>query len=83
MRELPSISETQKWCCGTGGCGECQTRPTLREYSRTEHPNGNVDSMSERIFVSACCGGDLLLWDEDKQDCVDWNYVEITGGEHG
>lgn len=75
MRELPALGKDQAWACGSG-CGECQPKASLFEYSRTEYPNGNVDSKSERIFVSQCCDSTLMLWDEGKQDFEDWEYVD-------
>lgn len=78
MSTLPTIPPHQQWCCGDRGCGPTTPVPSMHEYSRTEHQNGDVESMQQRVYVSACCRGDLLLWDEEKQDFLDWEYVEAS-----
>lgn len=71
---LPALAEGQCWCCARG-CGECHAKESLYEYSRTRYPNGTVVSKSCRIFVSACCAADLMLWDEKHNDFTDWQYA--------
>jgi hypothetical protein len=78
MKQLPRLGAGQFWCCSRG-CGACGTKSLLQEYSRTEHPNGDVESKAHRVFASTCCGADLMLWDKSKQDMVDWSYVEVPG----
>lgn len=77
MSNLPALAPKQAWACSKG-CGECQPKESLFEYSRTEHQNGNVESKSQREFVSHCCGANLMLWDEGKQDFKDWDYVDAA-----
>lgn len=78
MSHLPKITSGQSWWC-INGCGECKPKESLFEYSRTEHSNGDIESKSQRVFVSHCCHTDLMLWDEGKQDFVEWSY---SGGTH-
>lgn len=74
--ELPEITKSQSWCCSEG-CGDCTPVPTDFEYSRTEDRQGNlIESKTEKIFVSNCCGAELMLWDEEKQDNVAFEFVE-------
>ncbi len=77
MSYLPKITSGQSWCCSKG-CGECKPKESFIEYSRTEHPNGDIESKSQRVFVSDCCHGGLMLWDEDKQDFVEWSYTDCA-----
>lgn len=74
QRALPVLAAGQAWCC-SNGCGECETRLDQFEYSRLEYPNGDVESKWKPVFVSNCCGMDLMLWDAGKQDFSKWNYV--------
>jgi hypothetical protein len=76
-RSLPSLEPGQDWCCGGCGSGIVDTpRRSDFEYSREEFPDGRVISMTMLQYVAPCCGGELLLWDEAKQDCIPWSYVE-------
>jgi hypothetical protein len=77
MRELPELKAGQDWCCG--GCGSGIVKKPKRtsfEYSREEFPDGRVTSKTMPQYVAPCCGGELLLWDEAKQDCIAWEYVD-------
>jgi hypothetical protein len=77
MRELPELKAGQDWCCG--GCGSGIVKHPKRtdfEYSREEFPDGRVISKTLPQYVAPCCGGELLLWDEAKQDCIPWAYAE-------
>jgi len=75
--QLPSLKAGQDWCCGGCGSGIVKTpKRTEFEYSREEFPDGRVISMTTPRYVAQCCGGELLLWDEGKQDCIPWNYVD-------
>lgn len=79
MNNLPTISATQAWCCANG-CGECKQKEAEHEYYRQEDLQGNlIESKTEVIHVSHCCRADLLLWDQDKQNFVEWSYVEPDG----
>lgn len=70
---LPAITDRQSWSCANG-CGACTPVQVNFEYSRTEDMAGNlIESRTEKVWVSNCCAEDLLLWDEDKQDFVEWN----------
>lgn len=71
MSGLPVLEAGQSWACGSG-CGYCTPKESALEYSREEFPDGRVISKTQRVFVSACCGEDLLLWDENKQDFLPW-----------
>lgn len=74
MSRLPIASASQQWCC-SNGCGECKPRDSTFEYYREEDVDGNlVESRTQPISVSHCCRADLLLWDESKQDFVEWEY---------
>lgn len=77
MKQLPQPGEGQLWCC-SNGCGDCGTKPLLREYSRTEHPNGDIESKAERVYVSTCCAADLLLWNESTKDFIAWSLVDVA-----
>jgi hypothetical protein len=75
---LPEPKEGQIWCC-SNGCGDCRPLPSWHEHYRCEDMQGRLlESRKERVFVSHCCRKELLLWDEGKQDFVEWNYVEHT-----
>jgi hypothetical protein len=76
MATLPELKPGQSWCCGDAGTGPTTPIPVSFEYSRIVHPNGDGESMWERQFACKCCGGSLLLWDEGKQDFLDWDYLE-------
>ena len=68
---LPEIGTSQEWCC-SNGCGSC--RPVERDfvYHRVTDEDGEVlTEATEKVWVSHCCGADLELWDEDKQDFVE------------
>lgn len=78
MKNLPELAAGQSWCC-SNGCGECGTKETAFEYSREEFPNGDVISKTQRVFVSTCCDADLMLWDEGKQDFVEWDTPATNG----
>lgn len=79
--KLPEIGKTQSWCC-ENGCGECKPVMDDFEYSRTEDMAGNlIESKTEVVWVSNCCKADLMLWDEDKQNFVDFEMVEETASE--
>lgn len=76
MSALPELAPGQDWCCG--GCGSGivkKPKRTAFEYSREEFPDGSVISKTTVKFVAPCCGGELMLWDEAKQDCIPWSYV--------
>ena len=75
MKTLPMLNSRERWCCALG-CGFCEAKPALVEYSRTEHDNGDVESKSRRVYVSSCCEADILLWNEDVQDVIEWSNVE-------
>jgi hypothetical protein len=81
MRALPEIRSWQNWCCGGCGSGIAPPKKIDFEYSREEFPNGDVISRTTVKYVAPCCGGDLLLWDEAKQDCIPWAYVEAASKE--
>lgn len=75
MTELPVITARQSWCC-ENGCGECRPVQIDFEYYREEDGNGNlIERKTEKMWASHCCGADLMLWDDDKQD-----FVEVKGG---
>lgn len=77
MSELPAIKSGQDWCCGGCGSGIVKTPKKIGfEHSREEFPNGDVISKTTVRYVAPCCGGELLLWDEAKQD-----FIEIENGE--
>lgn len=72
---LPVITAQQAWCC-ENGCGTCTPVQIDFEYSRTESPDGVVlESLTEKVWRSACCRAELMLWDEAKQDFVPWEPV--------
>jgi hypothetical protein len=48
----------------------------MRDYYRHEYKNGDADVKYQRVFVSACCGGDLLMWDEATQEFASWDFVQ-------
>lgn len=69
---LPEIGPTQSWSC-ENGCGECKPKQIDFEYARTEDPPGTVTERKVgKIWVSECCEADLMLWDEGKQNFVDF-----------
>ena len=72
----PAIGPRQQWCCANG-CGVCSVKTVQRETSRTTClRTGKVTNQQfQTEDVSSCCGADLMLWDEDKQDFVDWQPV--------
>lgn len=72
----PAIGPRQQWCCARG-CGACGVKTVERETSRTTClRTGKVTNQQfQTEDVSSCCGADLMLWDEDKQDFVDWQPV--------
>jgi hypothetical protein len=77
MRALPKLEAGQNWCCG--GCGSGIVKNPRKEdfeYSREEFPDGRVISKTMPQYVAPCCGGELLLWDEGKEDCIPWAYVD-------
>lgn len=76
MATLPDLKPGQSWCCGRMGSGPTTPIPVAFEYVRTTQPNGDGESKWERHFACKCCGGELLLWDEGKNDFLDWCYVE-------
>jgi hypothetical protein len=80
VKQLPQLGAGQVWCCAKG-CGACGTKTVLREYSRTEHPNGDIESKSSCVEVSSCCAADLLLWDEEKKDFIEWSLIDEAGSE--
>lgn len=83
MNQLPKLEENQLWCC-SNGCGACRAVPATHEYFRSEDRQGNlIESKSENIFVSHCCRKDLMLWDEGKQDFVDWDYDAALSEQQG
>lgn len=74
--ELPELTKSQSWCCSEG-CGDCLPVTTDFEYSRIEDRQGNlIESKTEKFFVSHCCRAELLLWDEEKQDHIDFDFIE-------
>lgn len=72
----PPIGPRQQWCCARG-CGACSVKTVERETSRTTClRTGKVTNQQfQTEDVSSCCGADLMLWDEGKQDFVDWEPV--------
>lgn len=77
MRILPALADGQDWCCG--GCGSGIVKAPRKidfEYSREVLPNGDAVTKTTVRYVAPCCGADLLLWDENKQDHIPWSYVE-------
>ena len=83
MEELPTITDRQSWCC-ENGCGECRPVQIDFEYSRTEDMDGNlIESKTEKVWASHCCKAELMLWDEDRQDFIDWvPNAGVSGAAH-
>ncbi len=80
---LPSLKDGQDWCCGGCGSGIVKTpEKTHFEYSREELPNGDVISNTTVRYIAPCCGGELMLWDESRQDYIRWQY-EATAAKPG
>lgn len=83
-RSLPELKPGQDWCCGGCGSGIVKNpRKTEFEYSREEFPDGRVISKTIPQYVAPCCGGELLLWDEGKEDCIPWQYVDSDQAKTG
>ncbi|MBB4517365.1 hypothetical protein [Paraburkholderia fungorum] len=69
---LPGLTEAQQWTC-ENGCGNCRPEQADFEYSREEAPDGVLlNSKTCKVWVSHCCKGNLVLWDERKQAEVPW-----------
>ena len=73
---VPPIGPCQQWTCANG-CGACAVKTIDFEWRTiTDMRTGKVIQRDTYpIDVSSCCGAELLLWDEDKQDTVDWQPV--------
>lgn len=54
--------------CGNG-CGVCKAVAGEYEYHRTEDLDGNVLARKTLpILVSTCCGGEVEVWDEEREE---------------
>ena len=68
---LPALSDTQCWCCEMG-CGDVIPKEIDFEYSRTEDIKTGrlIESLTEKRYVSPCCGKGLFAWDNSTDDEV-------------
>lgn len=71
----PPIGPRQQWCCAKG-CGPCKVK-TVPFAWRTiyDHGGNAIQQDTTPVDVAACCGADLMLWDEDRQDFVPFELV--------
>lgn len=79
MKYLPKLKPGQDWCCGEGcGGGGCTPVPVLRPFKVEARVDGTVQMDMQLEYVSACCHGDLMLYDHEIDDYVPWEYVIDT-----
>ena len=72
---VPQIGARQQWCCARG-CGPCGVKTVPFVWREVRNRAGDlIEQNTTPQDVSACCGSELMLWDEDKQDFVDWEPV--------
>jgi hypothetical protein len=72
---VPPIGPRQQWCCAQG-CGVCGVKTVPYVWREVRDLAGKlIEQNTTPVDVSSCCGADLMLWDEDKQDMVDWQPV--------
>ena len=72
---VPHISERQQWCCARG-CGPCEVKTIAHVWREVHDRNGKLlEQNTTPTDVSSCCGADLMLWDNDTQDFVEWAPV--------
>ena len=58
------------WTC-VNGCGECGVKRIEFEFSREETLDGRlISSATEPRLVSDCCGAELVMWDDEKDEEV-------------
>jgi len=73
---VPPIGPGQQWCCSRG-CGVCQVKTVPYVWREVHDRNGTlIERNSYPVDMSSCCSADLMLWDEDKQDCVAFEMLE-------
>ena len=68
---LPKLKAGQVWCCARG-CGDVMPKEIDFEYSRTEDVKTGrlIESLTEKRYVSPCCGVELFAWDNELDDEV-------------
>jgi hypothetical protein len=72
---VPPIGPRQQWCCANG-CGVCKVKTVPFVWREVHDRNGKLlEQNTTPVDVSSCCGADLMLWDEDKQDMVPFEMV--------
>lgn len=73
---VPPIAAHQQWCCAKG-CGQCSVKTIHFEWRSVTDLATGQKIQSDHVLqdVSACCGADLMLWDDQAQDFVDFEMV--------
>lgn len=72
---VPPIGPRQQWCCARG-CGVCAVKTVPYVWREVRDRAGKlIEQNTTPVDVSSCCGADLMLWDEDKQDMVPFEMV--------
>lgn len=77
-QQAPPIGPHQQWTCANG-CGQCGVRTIDFAWRTvTDLSTGQVvERDTVKADVSSCCGAELLLWDDDLQDCVEFKMLEL------
>lgn len=71
LKALPLLTSSQSWCCAEG-CGDCKPKQIEFEFSRETAKDGSlIESKTTPIWVSDCCGGDLMLWDASLDEAIE------------
>ena len=72
----PQLGSHQEWCCAKG-CGPCGVKTVDFAWRTiTNLHSGHVQRDTYPIDVSSCCSAELMLWDEEKQDFIDFKMLD-------
>jgi len=73
---MPGLLKGQEYMC-SNGCGSCSVVEDEFECSRTDTKFGDLISREVEIVpVSSCCRADLDIWDNNKDDIVQYDFID-------
>lgn len=75
---LECLFECKRGCAK--GCGPCSVKTIDFVWREVHDRNGKLlEQNTTPVDVSACCGADLMLWDEGRQEFVEFDLIVRPG----